>query len=458
MNVTWNDDYNTPFSGSLNLTPSSGDKNKSVSVSDGVNEGLDRHVTVVVQSDADPTLMEEVVVKQEGKRIPFCTGDGVSFRTGDTGTFNVLKPVNKIIIDQTNDDPMTRVSGDVNGDIIQYIRNNSHRVLAKKISEGEVIYAVLDDTDSTKYADGTSANLTGAEGDVFVKLPKFYYKGTEGDIVNLFFASEKLDDDYIEWDDNILIGVYEGYASSEEKAYSRSGMDSTGSVSQENWKQYARNRGEGYQIVDWQMHCVMGCLYYAMYGNTNCQAEIGVGTNSYSKNTGGTNDLGMEDTKASINGNSQSINFWGLENWWGNKYEWIDDYVNPANTLTATVNDPVNGGTRNLSIPSSGYTGYYVKKMKFGRYCDLVATNDDPKNGTDSTGYADYQWWPNSTSSSFRVVRRSFNNSYTSGGVAFAYANGVSSVASAPHGSRLAFRGVATEAESVEAFKQIPVN
>lgn len=92
MDVTWNDDYNTPFSGSLNLTPSSGDKNKSVSVSDGVNEGLDRHVTVVVQSDVDPTLMEEVVIKQKGTRIPFCTGDGVPFRTGDTGTFNVLKP------------------------------------------------------------------------------------------------------------------------------------------------------------------------------------------------------------------------------------------------------------------------------------------------------------------------------------------------------------------------------
>lgn len=364
-------------------------------------------------------------------------------------------PVNKIIINQTIDDPFSRVFGAVNGDIIRYIRNNSHRVLAKKTAEGAVTYCRLDDSNSNLYHDGSPSILTGSEGDVFVKLPKFYYKATEGDIVNIFFATEKLDDDYIEWDENTLIGAYEGYIE-DDKAYSRSGVNSTGSVSQENWKQYSRNRGSGYQIVDWQMHCVMGCLYYAMYGNTNCQAEIGAGTNSYTKATGQTDALGMGDTKASTNGNSQSINFCGLENWWGNKLEWVDDYIGPANTPT-TVNDPVNGGTRILSIPSSGYIGYYPKKMKFGRYCDLVATDDDSKSGDNSIGYSDYQWWPKSTSSSSHVLRRSSNVSNTSGGVAYSYAEFDSSITGASIGSRLAFRGVSTEISDVELFKSIPI-
>lgn len=370
-----------------------------------------------------------------------------------TMTYEAIK-VNVIHINQTVADPNTMVSGDVNGEVIQWIRQNSHRVLAKKTSNGHVTYCRLKDDDGTKYYDGSAAQLNGNEGDVFLKLPEFYYKGTEGNTVDLSFAKEKIDDSYVKWDGNTLIGVYEAYATGN-KAYSRSGVDSTGSVSQANWKSYARARGTGYQLVDWQMHCVLGCLYYAQYGNTNCQKEIGVGTNDYQKQTGQTNSLGMTDTKASTNGNSQSINFWGLENWWGNKYEWIDDYDNPANQLTAKVNDPVNGGTRELAIYN--YTGYYPKKMKFGKYLDLVATSDDPKNGSDSTGYCDYQWWPGSTNSSPRVLRRSCYYSDTDGGVAYAYAYYASSGTYSSYGSRLAFRGVAREAESVGAFKALPV-
>lgn len=362
--------------------------------------------------------------------------------------------ISTITIDQTNDDPATRVSDDINGSVIQYIRNNSHRVLAKKTADGVLTYCRLNDADSTQYYDGTTAVLNGTQGDVFLKLPEFYYKGTEGDQVQIMFAKEQVDAEYIRWDPNTLIGVYEAYNGSS-KMYSRSGVASTGKVSQSTWKTYAAARGTGYQLVDWQMHCVMGCLYYAMYGNTNCQNSIGKGTDSYTKTTGQTDNLGMTDTVAGGNGDSQSINYWGLENWWGNKYEWIHDYDNPANSLSATVNDPVNGGTR--SLPVFDYGGYYPKKMKFGRYLDLIATTDDPKNGSDTVGYCDYQWWPGSTNSEARVVRRSYSNSATNGGVACARANYTASSTDSSYGSRLAFRGSLVEAESVSTFKALSV-
>lgn len=362
--------------------------------------------------------------------------------------------VSTITIDQTNDDPATRVSGDINGSVIQYIRNNSHRVLAKKTADGVLTYCQLNDANSTQYYDGTTAALDGTQGDVFLKLPEFYYKGTEGDQVQIMFAKEQVDAEYIRWDPNTLIGVYEAYADNS-KAYSRSGVASTGSVSHSTCKTYAAARGTGYQLVDWQMHCVMGCLYYAMYGNTNCQNSIGKGVSSYDKTCGQTDSLGMTDTVAGGNGDSQSINYWGLENWWGNKYEWIHDYDNPANSLSATVNDPVNGGTR--SLPVFDYGGYYPKKMKFGRYLDLIATKDDPKNGSGTVGYCDYQWWPGSTNSEPRVVRRSNNNSHTNGGVAYASANYAASYTNSNYGSRLAFRGSLVEAESVSTFKALSV-
>ena len=377
---------------------------------------------------------------------------GISYRVRPFAAYGA--EISTITIDQTNDDPATRVSGDINGSVIQWIRNNSHRVLAKKTADGVLTYCRLNDANSTQYYDGTTAALDGTQGDVFLKLPEFYYKGTEGDQVDIMFAKEQVDAEYIRWDPNTLIGVYEAYNGSS-KMYSRSGVASTGGVSQSTWKTYAAARGTGYQLVDWQMHCVMGCLYYAMYGNTDCQSSIGKGTDSYTKSTGQTDILGMTDTVAGGNGDSQSINFWGLENWWGNKFEWIHDYNNPANSLSATVNDPMNGGTR--SLPIFDYGGYYPKKMKFGRYLDLIAITDDPKNGSNNVGYCDYQWWPGPTSSGTRVVLRSYSKSNTNGGVASARARATASDTYSYYGSRLAFRGSLVEVKDVETFKAITI-
>lgn len=386
--------------------------------------------------------------------------NGAIYNTGLSAS-NWVRPfatyvveISTITIDQTNDDPATRVSGDINGSAIQYIRNKSHRVLAKQTADGVLTYCRLNDADSTQYYDGTTAVLDGTEGDVFLKLPEFYYKGTEGDQVQIMFSKEQVDAEYIRWDPNTLIGVYEAY-NGNSRMYSRSGVKSTRTLTQPTCKNYAAARGIGYQLVDWQMHCVMGCLYYAMYGNTNCQDSIGKGTDANDKLTGQTDSLGMTDTVAGGNGDSQSINYWGLENWWGNKYEWIHDYDNPANSLSATVNDPVNGGTR--SLPIFNYSGFYPKKMKFGRYLDLIATTDDPKNGSSSVGYCDYQWWPGSTSSSSRVAYRSGDSSNTEGGVAYAEAAYSGSFSSVSYGSRIAFRGSLVEETDVETFKAIPI-
>ena len=455
VNIIWKDDVNAQWDGTLNISPSKGENDAQVEVSDGINDKLDRYGVMTAKAVDFDALSVERTVKQEGKRIAFCTGDNMIYYTGDEASVNVLKPktVDVIHIDQNNSDPFTRVSGDVNGDVIKWIRQNSHRVLAKKTAEGVVAYARLDDSGSNKYHDGTDSVLTGSEGDVFVKLPAFYYYGTEGDNVDIFLSRKKESEDYIEWDENTLIGAYEAYLDGNELR-SISGVESTGNTSQVDFKQYARNRGAGYQLVDWQMHCVLGCLYYAMYGNTDCQSTVGQGTNDYSKTTGWTNLLGMHDTEASTNGNSQSINFWGLENWWGNKYEWIDDYVNPAGVLTATVNDPVTGGVRNLDF--AALDGYYVKKMKFGKYLDLCNSKISDEDGSDSTYYCDYQWWPGSTASGPRVMIRSNFNAFKTGGVAYIDVRN-ESYPDIGFSSRLAFRGTSIEAESIEQFKALPV-
>lgn len=353
--------------------------------------------------------------------------------------------VNVITINQTISDPYSMVGGDVNGDVIQWIRSNSHRVLAKKTAEGKITYCRLDDSNSNLYHDGSAAKLDGTEGDVFVKLPTFYYYGTEGDNIEITFSNKPFDG-CVEWDTNILIGAYKAVVKNK-KVYSKSGVIPMDNVIQADFKKYAQARGTGYQLVDWQMHCVLGCLYYAMYGNTNCQATIGDG--HYNQDCGQTNTLGMTDT----NGGVQHINFWGLEDWWGSMYEWMEDDQFDPYASQFPVYDPVTKGTRN--VPIEAYQGGFVKKMKFGRYLDLVITECDDWATAGSTSYCDYQQW--STGSDYIANTRSYADADEYGGVAFVEGIDVS-YTNSQYGSRLAFRGECTEETDVTTFKKMPIS
>ena len=357
-------------------------------------------------------------------------------------------PEDVILINQTISDPAGMISGDVKGEVVAWIRENSHRVLAKKTAEGEVTYCRLMDTDGTKYHDGTAVGLPLQSVDSFVKLPEFWYYGTEGDQAEIHFTNVNPNDDetWCHWDTNTLIGVYEAYNDSNggNKLCSISNVNSTRNVSQANLKQYARNKGNGYQLVDWQMHCIMCALFYAWYGNTNSQAICGAGTSSYVKETGQTDSLGMTDT-TSENGNSMSINFWGLENWWGNKMEWIDNVTSPsANNANVESPDPYPRSFTWYSTPS------YGKHYKIGKYLDM--SSDITSSGSNTTYYCDYNRGPGGA---LRVAGRSGTEADTTGGVSRAVANNFDSYTIADCGSRLAFRGACIEEEDPAVFASI---
>lgn len=353
------------------------------------------------------------------------------------------KLVSYITLDMTVTDPATMVTGDVNGAVIQWIRANSHRVVAKKTAEGQVTVCQLKDDDGTKYYDGTDASADIKANDVFMRLPKFYYHAEEleADVWKIGFAQNQPDSTWKEWDGKDLIGVYESWYDG--SARSVSGMASTGDFSQASFKTYAANRGTGYSLVKWKHHCMMAMLYYAQYGHTNCQAKIGAGTNVYSKTTGQTDTLGMTDTVAGGNGDSGSINFWGLENWWGNKYEWIDNVVVDNRLWKITEDD---GSVRQVQ---AGTASGWITKVAVGDHLDMVPT---AVGGSDATGLCDYY---DQSANTARVVVRSHSNSYTNGGVAFAYANYGASSTNLYCGSRLAFRGDIVEEDNVSAFQSI---
>lgn len=414
-----------------------------------IEVGTSINVVQTTGTSETDVISQKIVTDELNKKIEDAPSDGFYYtrRNGEWVRDNDNLAI--IEIDQTISDPATMISGDVNNGAIQWIRKNSHRVLAKKTGEGTITYIELDDNNSNKYAyDGSEAKTDGTEGDVFVKLPTFYYKGTEGDNVKLYFSLSKIDDEYVEWDTNTLIGAYEAYYDIEtSKLQSRSGVISRGSISRANFKSYAAARGSGYQIVDWQMHCVLGCLFYAMYGNTNSQAICGSGTSSYTKTCGETNKLGMNDTTTS-NGNTMSINFWGLENWWGNKYEYMEGIESTAaNTVQILSPDPSSGRTFTWYNSST-----FGKHYRFGKYLDL--SSDVASSGSSSTYYCDYNFGPDSSA---LVGLRSYAYDSTYCGVSYGSMRNDAIYGDTHTGSRLAFRGIASKAESVEAFKALPI-
>ena len=365
-----------------------------------------------------------------------------------TETDNIL--ISTIYIDQNITDPASMISGDINGAAIQAIRANSHRYLGKYTAENTMTICQLLDANSKLFHDSTAADLTGSQGDVFMRLPIFYTQATEiiSDLwqIRFAFGGKPEGERWMQWGGNDLIGVYEAYHSSS-KIYSRSGVTPLTNISQADFKTYARNRGNGFTLVKHKHQNIMAFLFYALYGNTNSQEICGYGTDNYPETAGGTNSLGMTDT-TSANGNSMSINFWGLENWWGDIFEWEDNIIYNSNIWNITEDD---GTTRQVTCYAGTNNWYYPQKFVIGDNLDTIM-KPGSSSGSASIGYCDGHYL--STYNSM-VVRRSGTVSNGAYGLVCVNAAHNFSYAYSDIGSRLAFFGNIIEEKNTETYKSL---
>lgn len=88
--------------------------------------------------------------------------------------------------------------------------------------------------------------------------------------------------------------------------------------------------------------------------------------------------------------------------------------------------------------------------MVFGRHMDLIVARG---GGSETSHYCD---WQNVSSSTSRVVYRSYSYASANGGVSYASTSYDSSSTFANVGSRLAFRGKVVKATSVSEYKALP--
>lgn len=340
----------------------------------------------------------------------------------------------------------TNPSCEVNAQSAPFIKGR--RCLVKPTDNGVAI-CYLDENNSNLYHDGvTEAKLDGTQGEFMVDLPEFYFKGvTNGDIYT-----------YNIWQNNIkgahksrrvLLGAVEA-TSVNNVLHSRiTGKQSTGNLTSVVFHQQANALGAGFDIVDYDAHCKVAWMQYAKYGNLNSQAIIGVGANSSTRIIGTTASLGNNDGADSTN-----TTIFGLENWWGDKWEWMGGFYEWRNAnkgeiyvfdgflnTTSITGNPLTMGLvssaskyRKLNYTATRHQNGYISKMLLGEYGDLLPIEF---NGSSSTFWADSGW----VYLGSIVALRSYSSANDSDGAACLSLSTSPSLTLAADGSRLLYRG-----------------
>ena len=348
--------------------------------------------------------------------------------------------------------------------VINWIRNNSHIYIGGKFGTMSKMYLrQVSDNDKRYWAsDNTLINIdfTQRQLDVFMKLPEFWYKVepyTFQGMYQIFFSTQNPSEHndntvWQHWKGNTLIGVYEGSVvggrlrsipgqypcvrGTNNNGYTAAQGNQTVNgvtISPQGYtcsgaKAQATNGGTGFHLISFAAHTIMALLGYALYLDVDIQAQCGRGTPThYTYNnatyylpriTGLCDELGMTDTSANdvdtwtsqtriVEGTTvdvsgdKSVNFWGLENWWGNVAEWVDNVltinssrsigifdlgVTFGNNGTATLNGSSISPLQTVVSAVEQNSNQCITKMQFydtnGDFVGLM-----PKNVTTDANY-----------------------------------------------------------------------
>lgn len=304
--------------------------------------------------------------------------------------------------------------GNPDNNTLTWLRQNTHSYISKCLENGSVRLKRLSDSSRKTFADGSSAasyisNESG-EFDVFLKFGSDIYYKTEAWIPK---GETKPNERYIavtiakkipsnedvskwcKWSQYKLVGVYKA-CKINDKLYSLSGKRPVNNITQIDSINMAKARGANFNICDYDMTKLFAFLFYGYYSSLGSQQKCGYGTVNkvgdiyYPKITGGTDDLNMTDTDTT-NGNGdtnpgkvaiiagsgskiKSVNFWGLENCWGDISEWISNLRvmeasrDESNTQFNAANYVVDYITEHKKViitNSSGVDVIYTNATKF---------------------------------------------------------------------------------------------
>ncbi len=214
-------------------------------------------------------------------------------------------------------------------------------------------------------------------------------------------------------------------------------------------------RKNGYQLVDYEMSKDIANLVMALVGTRDIQAYAGYGCNSgYTTGANSLNTYGNQTRKYSSSTIGNLI--FGIQNFVGCNYEWTDNVAvnvvsfksflkNKGVAITADkvdrywhIYDPATDTERKVQAGEAFAAYYNIGRVRFGRYCDCIASRITSDNSDFNQWYTDIYYYDADRS---RVVGRGGNNANALSGLVYASAYSASSYSYTDVGSRLAFIG-----------------
>lgn len=405
------------------------------------------------------------------------------------GTYNAVWYCNQIVTNNNLEDTLaywyennenasstTCLTGG-NRNVIESLKSKFKRCIAKPYGDDAALISYLNETDSNKWPDGTSANYeTVRKESLMVHFPKYYHKTIERSpgIWRTYISEQQIDNDYIE-EPELLLGTFEGIISDENGgALTSTGSSiSTASKTMAQFVAAAKVNGSMYGIGDYRSHATIARMFCAYYKTTNISTSNSAipcsgGTKRYNYGwTGGTKALGNRDGKAAVNNDAgyYSTNFLGLEDCYYSKWEFVQGinilkgkYVvyDGGSFPDKDVAELEAAGATNIRVvgyepnpaATEGYNGW-IKTIAQGKYGDVVPT---AHGGSETTYYSDYSWF-NPTAN--RIFLRSGDSADGSRcGVFVANAGDASSISWTILGARLAFYGKIVVVDS-DTFKKM---
>lgn len=266
------------------------------------------------------------------------------------------------------------------------------------VLKGGVVQYYLNPADFTKKADNTAATITGTDGDVMIEIPKTGFQiNTSGNILTIKITDDPAKSGFkyyahsrdAEGDRNKLyIGAYKGCLDAS-KLRSFSGKAPHANETIGAFRTKAQANGAGYDLVSFYPLTLLQCLFIIRYKSLNSQAVLGRGYvdgNSAAINTGGANAKGMffGETTGKL-----QMKCFGIEDLWGNVYEWIDGLWSDASRNICTAFKGFNDTGASYTSRGQGATsniGGYMSKPQGTTEMGFIAKE---VSGSETTYFAD---------------------------------------------------------------------
>lgn len=314
---------------------------------------------------------------------------GDNLEISPDGTLNVISHnYFGVRIDKTNSNPktaVTRIGKSKGMNVNDFWNVYPYNAIRAVLVKSGVVQAELNKD--------LSHNYVASDGDIFMEFNKFWWKfensPTHLEVKIATAEVEGFVSPAFEGKEKIYIGRYLGYEL-DGKLRSVKGYEPTGDKTIGAFRTLAQANGAGYSQSPYLATLAVQVLYLVQYANLDSQTALGRGwvdsPEGYAK-TGGTDGKGFNFSETT---GKLQMSIYGIEDFWGNKLQWLDGIVTDANSdilvSNSNFNDNGDGYTKHTNTGAVKDNGGYIKDVMGG---DITGFLNADKSGSSTTYYCD---------------------------------------------------------------------